>query len=191
MSLTVLVIPENPTYNGYILKPLVQALLADVGKPRAAVTVLTNPRLNGYDQALAVIRGDLADSYRHVNLWLFMPDADRASPAAMAALEAELAALGVALLCCPAQPETEIYACATWRDELPSDWKAARLHPRFKEVMFEPLLSRHGDPRRPGGGRDLMIDASLRKLPLLLQLCPELGTLRKRLAAWLLAKAAG
>lgn len=191
MSLTVLVIPEDPTYNGYILKPLVQALLADLGKPRAAVKVLTNPRLNGYDQALAVIRGDLTDSYRHFDLWLFMPDADRASPAAMAALEAELAARGVALLCCPAQPETEVYASAAWRDELPERWQAARLHPRFKEVIFEPLLARQGDPRRPGGGRDLMIDAALRNLPLLLQLCPELGTLRERLAAWLLAKEAG
>ena len=52
MSFRVLVIPEDPTWNGYILKPLAKALLADAEKPAAKVTLLTNPRIRGYDQAL-------------------------------------------------------------------------------------------------------------------------------------------
>lgn len=187
MSLKVLVIPEDPRHNGAILKPLVRALLADAGRPRAAVTVLTNPRLRGYDDAFRAIKGDLVDRYGHWDLWLFMPDADRANPAAMQALEADLARRGVRLLCSPAEPEVEIYACAAWRTEVPGGWVAGRAHPRFKEEVFVPLLARHGDPRRPDGGRDKMMDAALANLPLLMQLCPELRTLRDRLAGLLQA----
>jgi len=181
VSLKVLVIPEDPTHNGYILKPLVQALLADVGRPHAAVTVLTNPWLGGYDHALRAVRNELRLRYGHWDLWLFMPDADRASPAAMTALELELAAQGVNLLCSPAQPEVEIYATVAFREDMPMRWAEARAHTRFKEAVFDPLLAHHGDRRRAGAGRDQMIAQSLRNLPLLLQLCPELRTLRERL----------
>jgi len=182
VSFKVLVIPEDPTHNGYILKPLVQALVADAGKLRAAVTVLTNPSLGGYDHALRAVKGELTERYGFWDLWLFMPDADRASQAAMLALEAELAARQVCLLCCPAEPEVEIYACAAYRETMPGGWAQARLHPRFKEVLFDPLLALHGDARRAGGGRDRMMVESLKNYSLLLQLCPELRTLRNRIA---------
>ena len=92
MSFKVLVVPEDHTHNGAILKPLLQALMADAGKPSANVKVLDNPRVQGFDQAVAAIRGELVDRYRWMDLWLFMPDADRARPMAMQALEAALAA---------------------------------------------------------------------------------------------------
>lgn len=78
MSVNVLVIPEDPTLNGYILRPLVRMILADVGKPNANVTVLPNPRLRGYDEAVRVVRNELSKRYSHMDLWLFFPDADRA-----------------------------------------------------------------------------------------------------------------
>jgi hypothetical protein len=183
MSYRVLVIPEDPTCNGYILKPLVTALLADAGKPSARVGVLTNPRLTGYDTAVAAIRGALADRYAFSDLWVFMPDADRANEAAMRDLESQLAARGVTLLCCPAQPEVEIYPCAAYRSELKMPWRELRTAPRLKEDVFKPLLKKHGDVRRAGGGRDLMIEEALRNLPLLYDLCPELAELRDRIAS--------
>ncbi len=182
MSLRVLVIPEDPTYNGYILKPLVQALVAAAGRPRAVVTVLSNPRMTGFDHAMKALREDLPSKYRHFDLWLFMPDADRAKPAAMAALEAELQAKGIRLLVCAAQPEVEIFACVGHRANLGVTWEEARGHAKFKEQVFEPLLARHGDRRRVGGGRDQLIAASLAKFQALLQLCPELHTLQGRIA---------
>ena len=91
------------------------------------------------------------------------------------------------MLCCAAQPELEIYACAAFRDDIPDPWEEARRHPRMKEEIFAPLLASHGDPRRPGAGRDLMIDRSLDNLPLLFRLCPELQSLRDRIAAHLKA----
>ena len=188
MSFKVLVIPEDPTHNGYILKPVVEALMAAVGKPAAKVQVLTSPRMNGYDHARAAIRHELLGSYQHWDLWLFMPDADRAGAPAMAALERELHAQRMPLFCCPAEPEVEIYACAAFRAEIAQGWQAARANPRMKEEVFAPLLSRYGDPRRAGGGRDRMTAESLRNLPLLMQLCPELARLRERLAMHLQAQ---
>ncbi|MFO1491832.1 MAG: hypothetical protein U1F77_10205 [Kiritimatiellia bacterium] len=185
MSFKVLVIPEDPTNNGYILKPLVQAILDDAGRPQARVDVLSNPRLMGYNHAVKAIREDLPDRYGFWDLWIFLPDADRASATAMEQLEAYLHGKGVNLLCCPARPEVEIYACAAYRSEIPEGWNSAREDLRMKENVFEPLLKRYGDSRRVGAGRDLMIESSLRNLPLLLELCPELRTLRDRIASLL------
>ena len=56
MSLRVLVIPEDPTWNGCILTPLATALVVDAGKPNARVKLLENPRVRGYDEALGAIR---------------------------------------------------------------------------------------------------------------------------------------
>ena len=112
MSIRVLVIPEDPFNNGYILKPLVDAVLADAGKSLAKTMILSNPRLRGYDHALKAIREDLPERYGFWDLWIFFPDADRAKPDAMQALETDLLAKGITLLCCPAQPEIEIYCCA-------------------------------------------------------------------------------
>lgn len=79
MSTRVLVIPEDPTNNGTILRPLAKAIMAEAGRPAARIHVLTNPRTRGYDSALGAIRGDLDSRYRHMDLWLFFPDADLAS----------------------------------------------------------------------------------------------------------------
>lgn len=61
MSFRALVVPEDPALNGYVLKPLAQSLLAEAGKPHASVKLLTDPRVRGYDEAVRVIRDDLAD----------------------------------------------------------------------------------------------------------------------------------
>lgn len=181
MSFKVLVIPEDPTHNGYILKPLMQAILADVGKPNAKVDVLPNPRLMGYDHALKAIKEDLPDRYGFWDLWVFMPDADRATPGVMQHLEQELSEKGITLFCCPAQPEVEIYACVPYRVEIQGGWHGARQNPKMKEDVFDPLLAGHGDARRAGAGRDLMIADSLKNLQTLFQFCPELKTLRDRI----------
>lgn len=182
MSFKVLVIPEDPTHNSYILKPLVEKLLADAGKPNARVTVLTNPRLEGYDQAVRAIREELPVRYGHFDLWLFIPDADRATPEAMNSLEIMLEEQSVNLLCCPAQPEIEIYPCVAYRSEIGQPWKKVRTSMRMKEDHFEPLLSKHGDPRRAGGGRDIMIRESLSNMQGLYRICPELQELKDRIA---------
>ena len=181
MSFKVLVIPEDPTNNGYILKPLVEAILTDAGKPNANVQVLTSPRLNGYEDAVKAIQGDLVERYGYKDLWLFIPDADLATPAAMSAMETKLAEKNINLFCCPAQPEVEIYACVAHRSELGAPWSEVRKSSSMKETFFDPLLASKGDARRAGKGRDQLIAASLTSLNTLYRFCPELAELRNRL----------
>lgn len=55
MSFKVLVIPEDSTYNGYILKPLVSRMLKECGKPNAKVVVPYNWKAKGYEHVKSLI----------------------------------------------------------------------------------------------------------------------------------------
>ena len=131
--------------------------MEDAGRPHANVTVLSRLRLRGYDHAVKSIRGELAELYSHLNLWLFFPDSDKATSDAAQDLEAHAEATGIRLLVCVSQPEVEIYPCAAFRDDIGDKWDDVRNHLRLKEDIFGPLLATHGDRRRPGAGRDRMI----------------------------------
>ena len=179
MSLRVLIIPEDPTYNGAILRPLVERMMAEVGKPNARIHGLTNPKLGGYDQAVAAIKGILVESYRHFDLWLFLPDADRATN--LDGLEQELRGRGINLLCCAAVPEVEVWLLAGHRQELALSWTEVREHSRLREDIFDPFLAVHGDARSVGGGRELLTRETLGNYQGLLQMCPELQALDARL----------
>lgn len=179
MSLRVLVIPEDPTYNGYILKPLVARMLTAIGKPNAPVTLLTHPRLGGYEQAARAIREELPYRYAPWVLWLFLPDPDKVKN--LQELERDLGRKGVCLLCCAAVPEVEAWLLAGPRDHLKVPWKQVRAHPRLKEEVFEPFLREQGDPRSAGGGREKLMHRTLNNYRGLLTACPELKELEDRL----------
>lgn len=179
MSFRVLVIPEDPTHNGYILKPLVERMLAEVGKPNARVLVLANPKLDGYDSAVRAIRQELEARYGFYDLWLFMPDADLA--AGLDELETEAARKGIQLLCCAAQPEVEAWLLAGYKDDLQMRWADVRTHPRLKEEVFAPFLKDHGDPLAAGGGRERLVREALQNYRGLTELCTELAKLERRL----------
>lgn len=181
MSFRVLVIPEDPTHNGYILKPLVERMLEEIGKSNAQVLVLPNPRLTGYDHAVRAIEEELPQRYGFYDLWLFLPDADRAG--GVAKLETKMRARGVRLICCAAKPEVEAWVVAGHRDVLTGKWSELRENPRFKEEVFAPFLQKFGDPRAAGGGRDRLIRAALGNYRGLLAVCPELADLEQRIAA--------
>lgn len=70
----VLVIPEDPRLDQYILKPVVERIFADLRKsPR--VTVLSNPRLRGVAEALnRDILADIVATYPMNNLFLVIVD---------------------------------------------------------------------------------------------------------------------
>jgi hypothetical protein len=179
VSFRVLVIPEDPTHNGYILRPLVERMLDEVGKPNARVTILTNPRMGGYEQAVAAIKGELLNRYRHFDLWLFMPDADKASNLDL--LETQLKDQGVCLRCCAAKPEIEAWLLAGHHELLNVKWPDVTVHPKLKEEVFLPFLNQYGDMRAAGGGREKLMRATLSNLRSLLELCPELKRLLARL----------
>jgi hypothetical protein len=191
MSLNILVVPENPTYNGAILKPLCERLLMECGRPRANIEVMMNPRTNGYEDAKKLFPGTILDLYSHKQLILFLPDSDGFDRSAeFARLEAEFeqeaaaVAKSVRLICCAAVPEVEAWLLAGHQDKWEPNWKwgTMRADRSIKENYFSPFLQRHGQDqsRFPDGGRKQLMIGSLRNYAGIKQRCPELQELEDR-----------
>lgn len=192
MSTKVLVIPEDPQQNGYILQPLVERLLEEAGKSRAAVTVLSNPRVRGYADACTKLRSEeLRGKYGRTHpLWLFLPDEDAideegrgARGAELKRLEGDVAGQGVTLFCCAARPELEAWLLAGHVERLPLPWREVRDHPRLKEGVFDPFIAQCGKWQQPGRGRRELMREALKEFRGLLSRCDELGRLFERLRA--------
>jgi hypothetical protein len=182
VSFKVLVIPEDRTYNGYIMQPLIGRMLRKLEEPHARVEVLKEPRVQGYDSAVKAIRSDeVFNRFGNWDLWLFLPDADRAR--GLTELERELKTnRGVNLLCCAAKPEAEAWLLAGHHDKLTITWQDARMHPSLKESVFLPFLDQHGQPAAPGKGRKDLMRQTLTNYRGLLARCPELKELQDRLS---------
>jgi hypothetical protein len=176
-----MIVPEDPTYNGAILQPLICRMLAECGKGNAKVDVLANPKAAGFEHAKALLP-QIVERYTHYDLLLFLPDADGndRSPA-FTGLEREAAVAGVTLLCCAAVQEVEVWLLAGHPQKIGQPWHEVREDVSVKENVFEPFLEQYGDPRRPGGGRDLLMKEGLRNYDGVLQRCPELATLQARI----------
>lgn len=176
----VLVIPEDPTYNGYILKPLIEKIMSSIGKPNAEVIVLTNPFATGYEMIKAALP-DICERYRHFDCMLFLPDQDCQDRAAeLANVETQAQQIGVKLLACAAVQEVEAWLLAGHTDKLNADWKTIRNDCDLKERYFNPFLAEHGD-RSVGDGRKRLMREALTHFDGILMRCPELKELRQRL----------
>ncbi len=158
-------------------------MLMACGKANARVIVLPEPSPKGYEHAKALLRNQLFDSYRHMNLLLFLPDADgKDRSAEFSGLESEARRQGVRLLCCAAKEEVEVWLLAGHRESLEGRrWREVRDDPSVKENVFFPFLRRHGDPKAPGEGRERLMAETLKGYDALLRLCPELADLERRI----------
>jgi hypothetical protein len=196
MSLNVLIVPENPTYNGAILKPLCERLLAECDRPRANIEVMANPRTNGYDNAKSLFPKTILDLYSHKHLVLFLPDSDGQNRSAeFARLEAEFEqqaatiARPIRLICCAAVPEVESWLLAGHQDKWKPDWQwgTMRADRSIKENYFGPFLQVHGQEqsRYPDGGRKQLMLEALRNYAGIKQRCPELQKLEDRVRAYI------
>lgn len=76
MSGRVLIIPEDPTMDHYVLQPVITAACRHVGNGRAIVRVLRDPAVQGVDQALSREFIHLVIS-RHPMVDLFLICVDR------------------------------------------------------------------------------------------------------------------
>jgi len=186
LSFRVLVIPEDPTYNGYILKPLVERVLRECGKPNAKVKVLTDPKADGYEHAKSLL-DEIFQRYKHQqDIMLFLPDADGNDRSnEFAHLERKANGIGIRLICCAAVQEVEVWLLSGHTNRLQRSWNAVRADVSVKENVFEPFLLQHGDPRRAGGGRDLLIQETLTNYNGLLDRCPELKLLQESICQYI------
>lgn len=183
----VMVIPEDPVLDQYVLKPIVERMFEDLGR-RAWVQVLTSPRMQGIDQALdrEQLEDVIAKRRGMYNLFLLLVDRDAVeSRAALAATrEAEHPDR---LFVCLAIEEVEVWMLALHRERLGVPWRDVRADRDPKERFAAPLLVTLA-PRMPiGGGRKRAMESlGQKEWRTLLQLCPELGELQRRLTEWLL-----
>lgn len=177
----VLVIPEDPMLDQYILKPVVERLFADLGQS-ARVNVLWNPRLHSVHQALdaAVVR-NIVDTYSMIDLFLLIVDRDADEHRAQRTRMRETEHPG-RLLACLAVEEIEVWMLALHRNLLPSPWAEIRSDRDPKERFADPFLAAHAPKIDPGRGRKWAMRELGARWKGLLDVCPELAELKARIA---------
>ncbi len=174
-----LIICEDPTHDQFILKPL-ERVLKDCGKSNANVQMCWNPKVQGIDDARQTLE-EICRDYSHLDLLVFLIDNDGQSCSGrLRHLESKH---GPRLICCAAVEDAEAWLLAGHAEKLDRPWKEVRVDISVKENVFAPFLRQHGDPKRLGGGRDLLMKQTLENYPGLLQRCPELKDLRDRVCA--------
>jgi hypothetical protein len=179
-----LIIPEDPTLDQYILKPIVERICADHGL-RARVDVLRDPHLRGVDQALG--RDIVADIIRDnpmEDLFILMVDrdCDRLGNSTKAA--ARLEEHPDRLLACLAWQETEVWMLALHRKQLAVPWSTVRDECDPKEIYADPFIAAQGWSAEVGRGRKKAMRELGSAWPGLLQICPELHQLHQQIGAW-------
>jgi len=182
LSFNVLVIPEDFRNDQYILKPLVQAMLAQLGKPRAKVSVLTDPLLGGVDVALNLAQLEsIVDRYRNsVNLFLLVIDRDgnagrrQRLDAIEAHFRSQAAADDFIFFAENAWQELEVLALAGMTD-LPERWlwREVRAHRDPKEAYFRPYAATRQLTTEPGEGRKTIGAEAARRYDRVRNLCQE------------------
>ena len=182
----VLIIPESPTNDQYVLKPLIEAMLTHLGKPHAKVEVLKNPYLNSVNQALnGEILANIVARYRWVDLILLCVDRDGDEKRVhkLRAREAEAASVGARLLGENAWQELETWLLAG--HDLPSNWnwRDVRDEISAKEVYYIPFAASQNALLEPGQGRKRLGAEAAGRYGRVRQLCPEdVANLESRVA---------
>ncbi len=177
MSFKVMVIPEDPTYNGHILKPLIERVMTEVGKPKAKIVVLTNPALKGYEDAKRQLE-TIFEKYPHYNLFLFLPDRDGKAERdeSLRALTAQYQNRNIPFIAKAAVEEVEVWLLAGYKSKLSRSWREVRADLNVKESTFRQFLKEYGDDS-PGNGRERLMREALKNFSGLKSNCPELEAL--------------
>jgi len=169
-AVNVLVVPEDFRKDQFILKPIVRALLAEVGCAKAKVEVCKDPLIGGITEALKwqVIEPILARYRWYVDLFLLCVDRDcsEGRVGALRGLEEKAQAMlgtGRFFLAENAWQELEVWILAG-HDKLPKDWKwneiCAERDP--KERYYLPFAKLSGCMDHPAEGRGTLANEAAR-----------------------------
>ncbi len=180
----VLVIPEDPRLDQYILKPVVERIFADLRKsPR--VTVLSNPRLRGVAEALdSATLADIVATYPMNDLFLVLVDRDGDGTRSVVASARELEHSD-RLFVCLAIEEIEVWMLAIHSEALGISWRDVRGEIHHKKRFAHPFLKERAPKLDPGQGRAWAMRELGGQWRGVLDRCPELKDLKRRIEAWL------
>jgi len=185
----VLIIPEDFRKDQYILKPITEAMLRFLGKPRAQVRVLTDPLLGGIGEALKWERlTEILERYRMIDLFLLCVDRDgeqsrRQKLNHLEAKARDTLPAAKTLLAENAWQEIEVWALAGC--DLPKDWswQAIRAERDPKDHYFKLFAEQRGLSGEPGEGRKTLGLEAASRYDRVRQLCPEdVAALESRIA---------
>jgi hypothetical protein len=187
--LKVLVIPEDPILDQYILKPIVEQIFADLGRsPR--VQVLTRPRLRGVAQALdPAVLADIVDTNRMVDLFLVLIDRDGDATRRPVEAQQREQEHPDRLFVCLAIEEVEVWMLALHRDALGAPWREVRAERDPKERFAHPFLAERAPKLAPGAGRAWAMRELGTRWKGVLEVCPELEELKQCVGEWLARRA--
>ena len=181
-----LIIPEDFRKDQYILKPLFQKLLVDLGKARARVVVCNPPLLGGVTEALKSERlSEVVKIYPMVDVFILCVDRDGQKGRRRRLNDIEVEFNGPRIFIAEnawEEIETWILAGLT----LPSDWNwnEIRRSVDVKERFFEPYARSVGVADGPGGGRKALGEAASKRIDAIILKCKEdFGVVADRLKA--------
>lgn len=179
----VLVIPEDQELDQYIVKPVFESMLEDLGI-KARIDVLPEPRLRGTGDALdkEIIDSIVADNAME-DLFILVIDRDcnreRNEDKALQRKREH----APHLLACLAVQEIEVWLLALYAEKLGSSWKEVREECDPKERWAQPLLEQLGSDG-PGRGRKRAMKAIRGNWRSLCSRCPELAALQREIEEW-------
>lgn len=183
MSFRVAVVCEDHTNDQYVVRRVLQALLASKGKPHADVKVITNPRSTGVEM-MSRLACEYLDRYGgRSDVVVFVVDADcrgdgpTGRGGRLTSLLRDCERHSDKALVVVARQEVEVWALWGIRSALGAQWDDVREERHPKERFFGPQLT-DSDRRRPDGGRDRLITSALSSgFGSLASGCPELADL--------------
>jgi len=192
VSFNVLLIPEDPVKDGYVLKPIIEAMMRAAGKPQARVVVCVDPRFHGTSQALRwqFIQQALSRNAGMFHLYLLCVDrdGDLNRQAVLDSLEIQartFIAQDRAFLAEHAWQEIEVWLLAG--HDLPRKWvwKAIRDEPHPKKRYYLPFAESQGVLDLPGEGRDKLAREAASRYDRIRGRCKEdIQRLEERIRAW-------
>jgi hypothetical protein len=159
---------EDPLLDQYIVRPVLTAMLKDLGKPKARLFAITNPRTKGFHDLVARACDMVSRYGQEARAIIFVIDTDcddgreghMNKPVRLANALAKCDELADKAVIVAAVQEVEVWAVWGIRNELPDPWSTVldECHP--KELYFEPQLTA-ADKLLPDGGRSRLIKSSL------------------------------
>ena len=186
----VLIIPEDPTLDQYVLKPVVARILTDL-ELTARVDVLQDPHLRGVGQALnkKMVASIVRDNPM-IDLFVLAVDRDCNRKKNEQLAQARCHEHADQLVAVLAHQEVEVWAMALHKDKLPVSWRDVRADCDPKERFWDPLVAQERWLPTVGKGRKKAMRALSGQWKKLLSRCPELKQFRKDVRRWQRARAA-
>ncbi len=193
MSLNVLILPEDPVKDGYVLRPIIKAMMRVAGKPQARVDVCDDPRFHGTSQALKwqFIQQALSRNARIYHLYLLCVDRDGDAnrQSVLDSLEKQAkAAVGRdrTFLAENAWQEVEVWLLAGHVLPRKWAWRAIRDEVHPKETYYLPFAESRGVLDLPSEGRDKLAREAASRYDRIRRRCKEdIKRLEDRIRDWI------